>query len=63
MAVETRLLICVRAIATSLKKPVTHRGAYTVRFLADVISYRGVPRQLPGGEPLPLDVAGLARAR
>jgi uncharacterized protein (DUF2235 family) len=42
------------------------RGAYTVRSLAGVISYCGIPRQLPGEVPLPMDVQGsrrLARSR
>jgi hypothetical protein len=34
------------------------RGAYTVRSLAGVLSYCGIPRQLPGGVPLPMDVKG-----
>src|SRR6202035_435363 len=34
------------------------RGAYTVRSLAGVISYRGIPRQLPDGAPLQLDLKG-----
>jgi hypothetical protein len=34
------------------------RGAYTVRSLAGVMSYCGIPRQLPGGAPLPMDVQG-----
>ena len=34
------------------------RGAYTVRSLAAVISKCGIPRHLPGGRPLPLDVKG-----
>ncbi|KRP88634.1 hypothetical protein AOQ73_27925 [Bradyrhizobium pachyrhizi] len=32
-------------------------GGYTVHSLAGVISYCGVPRQLPGEIKLPLDVA------
>ncbi|MCP4620654.1 MAG: DUF2235 domain-containing protein [Bradyrhizobium sp.] len=34
------------------------RGAYTVRSLAGVMSYCGVPRHLPGGAPLRLDLEG-----
>jgi Uncharacterized alpha/beta hydrolase domain (DUF2235) len=34
------------------------RGAYTVRSLAGVMSYCGIPRQLPGGGPLPMDAKG-----
>jgi Uncharacterized alpha/beta hydrolase domain (DUF2235) len=34
------------------------RGAYTVRSLAGVISYCGIPRHLPGGVPLALDLKG-----
>jgi hypothetical protein len=34
------------------------RGAYTVRSLAGAISYCGIPRQLPGGAPLRLDLEG-----
>jgi hypothetical protein len=34
------------------------RGAYTVRSLAGVMSYCGVPRHLLNGAPLPLDVKG-----
>ena len=34
------------------------RGAYTVRSLAAVIAKCGVPRHLPGAQPLRLDVAG-----
>lgn len=34
------------------------RGAYTVRSLAAVIAKCGVPRHLPGGKPLRLDVKG-----
>jgi hypothetical protein len=34
------------------------RGAYTVRSLAGVIAYCGIPRHLPGGAPLPLDLKG-----
>ena len=34
------------------------RGAYTVRSLAGVIAFCGVPRRLLGGHALPLDVAG-----
>lgn len=34
------------------------RGAYTVRSLAGVMSYCGVPRHLPGGVPLRFDVEG-----
>jgi hypothetical protein len=34
------------------------RGAYTVRSLAGVMSYCGVPRCLPGGAPLALDHKG-----
>jgi hypothetical protein len=37
------------------------RGAYTVRSLAAVIAKCGVPRHLPNGEPLCLDVAGSRR--
>jgi uncharacterized protein (DUF2235 family) len=34
------------------------RGAYTVRSLAGVISFCGIPRHLPGGKLLPMDVKG-----
>jgi hypothetical protein len=34
------------------------RGAYTVRSLAGVMSYCGIPRQLPGGATLRLDLEG-----
>src|SRR5258706_9343833 len=34
------------------------RGAYTVRSLAGVMSYCGIPRHLPGEVPLRLDVKG-----
>jgi hypothetical protein len=34
------------------------RGAYTVRSLAGVMSYCGIPRHLPDGGPLPMDVKG-----
>ncbi len=34
------------------------RGAYTVRSLGAVIAQCGLPRSLPNGDPLPLDVAG-----
>jgi hypothetical protein len=34
------------------------RGAYTVRSLAGVISYCGIPRQLPDDAPLQLDLKG-----
>jgi hypothetical protein len=34
------------------------RGAYTVRSLAGVMSFCGIPRHLPGGAPLRLDLAG-----
>jgi Uncharacterized alpha/beta hydrolase domain (DUF2235) len=34
------------------------RGAYTIRSLAGVMSYCGVPRQLPNGDPLPMDIKG-----
>jgi Uncharacterized alpha/beta hydrolase domain (DUF2235) len=34
------------------------RGAYTVRSLGAVIALCGIPRCLPGGQPVPLDVAG-----
>lgn len=34
------------------------RGAYTVRSLAGVMSYCGIPRHLPDGVPLRLDVDG-----
>jgi Uncharacterized alpha/beta hydrolase domain (DUF2235) len=34
------------------------RGAYTVRCLGAVIAQCGVPRHMPNGEPVPLDVAG-----
>lgn len=34
------------------------RGAYTARSLAAVIAKCGIPRQMPGGGPVPLDVAG-----
>ena len=33
------------------------RGAYTVRCLAAVIAYCGIPTKLPNGEPVKLDVA------
>lgn len=33
------------------------RGAYTVRSLGAVIAQCGVPRRLPNGDPVPLDVA------
>jgi hypothetical protein len=34
------------------------RGAYTVRSLAGVMSFCGIPRQLPGGVTLPMDLKG-----
>jgi hypothetical protein len=34
------------------------RGAYTVRSLAGVMSFCGIPRHLPDGSPLPMDVKG-----
>src|ERR1700684_83682 len=34
------------------------RGAYTVRCLGAVIAFCGIPRHLPGGCPLSLDIAG-----
>jgi hypothetical protein len=34
------------------------RGAYTVRSLAGVISFCGIPRKLPGNVPLPMDAKG-----
>src|ERR1700722_219357 len=34
------------------------RGAYTVRSLAGVMSYCGIPRQLSGGGALPMDASG-----
>jgi hypothetical protein len=34
------------------------RGAYTVRSLAGVMSFCGIPRQLPDGAPLPMDARG-----
>jgi type VI secretion system (T6SS) phospholipase Tle1-like effector len=34
------------------------RGAYTVRSLAGVMAYCGIPRKLPGSDPLPMDVKG-----
>ena len=34
------------------------RGAYTVRSLAGVMAYCGIPRCLPGGAPLRLDLKG-----
>jgi hypothetical protein len=34
------------------------RGAYTVRCLAAVIAKCGIPRCMPNGKPLPLDVKG-----
>jgi uncharacterized protein (DUF2235 family) len=34
------------------------RGAYTIRSLAGVISFCGIPRALPGGLPLPMDEKG-----
>lgn len=34
------------------------RGAYTVRSLAAVVAYCGIPRHLPGGGALPMDVNG-----
>jgi Uncharacterized alpha/beta hydrolase domain (DUF2235) len=34
------------------------RGAYTVRSLAGVMSHCGIPRRLPSGSPLRLDVGG-----
>lgn len=37
------------------------RGAYTVRSLAAVIAYCGIPRHLPDGRPLPLDAKGSTR--
>src|SRR5438876_10758196 len=37
------------------------RGAYTVRSLAAVIACCGIPRHLPGGGDLPMDVKGSTR--
>ena len=37
------------------------RGAYTVRSLAGVMSFCGIPRHLPGGMPLPMDIKGSRR--
>jgi hypothetical protein len=37
------------------------RGAYTVRCLAAVIAKCGIPRYMPNGKPLPLDVKGSRR--
>lgn len=37
------------------------RGAYTVRSLAAVIASCGIPRHLPGGAALPMDVKGSTR--
>jgi hypothetical protein len=37
------------------------RGAYTVRSLAGVMSFCGIPRRLPGGGPLPMDILGSRR--
>ena len=37
------------------------RGAYTVRSLAAVIASCGIPRQLPDGSPIPMDVKGSTR--
>jgi Uncharacterized alpha/beta hydrolase domain (DUF2235) len=34
------------------------RGAYTVRSLGAVVALCGIPRRLPDGQPVPLDVAG-----
>ena len=34
------------------------RGAYTIRSLAGVMSYCGIPRHLPNGAPLPMDAKG-----
>jgi hypothetical protein len=34
------------------------RGAYTIRSLAGVMSYCGIPRHLPNGDPLPMDANG-----
>jgi Uncharacterized alpha/beta hydrolase domain (DUF2235) len=34
------------------------RGAYTVRSLAGVMSFCGIPRHLPDGGPLPMDAKG-----
>ena len=34
------------------------RGAYTIRSLAGVMSYCGIPRQLPDGVPLPMNAKG-----
>lgn len=34
------------------------RGAYTIRSLAAVIAKCGIPRQMPDGRPVPLDVRG-----
>ena len=34
------------------------RGAYTVRSLAAVVALCGIPRCLPDGQPIPLDIAG-----
>src|SRR5437016_282069 len=37
------------------------RGAYTVRCLAGVIAKCGIPRCMPNGTPLPLDIKGSRR--
>jgi len=37
------------------------RGAYTLRCLAGVMSYCGIPKHLPGGLPMPVDVKGSRR--
>jgi hypothetical protein len=37
------------------------RGAYTVRSLAGVMAYCGIPQHLPGGVPLPMDLKGSRR--
>lgn len=34
------------------------RGAYTIRSLAGVMSYCGIPRHMPNGDPLPMDAKG-----
>jgi hypothetical protein len=34
------------------------RGAYSVRCLGGVLAHCGIPRHLPGNQPLPLDVKG-----
>jgi uncharacterized protein (DUF2235 family) len=34
------------------------RGAYTVRCLSGVLAYCGIPRAMPDGSPLPMDIKG-----